>query len=217
MGQIACETCGALEERRAPTHRYCVACRRQRDLAKYRRWDAKNRPRRTEAAKRFRQEHPERRRAVEAKWYAAHGEAKKAKRRAQRAADPGPRREAARLYRAKYPERSREATRRWQAKNPQAAARHVALRNARKRAADTRLITDQDWRRLVARHRGCCAYCDKRTDRLQQEHVIPISRGGRHAIGNLLPACPRCNQSKKDKLLIEWRALHKPEVIARTG
>ncbi|TVL89887.1 hypothetical protein CD790_25470 [Streptomyces sp. SAJ15] len=31
-----------------------------------------------------------------------------------------------------------------------------------------------------------------------------MSRGGRHAEGNLAPACKPCNSSKSDKLLIEW-------------
>ena len=37
---------------------------------------------------------------------------------------------------------------------------------------------------------------------------IPISRGGSHGVGNLLPACERCNKSKATKLLIEWRTLN---------
>ncbi|MEU4427510.1 HNH endonuclease [Actinoplanes sp. NPDC024001] len=36
------------------------------------------------------------------------------------------------------------------------------------------------------------------------DHVIPVALGGRHAIGNLAPACRGCNNSKNDDLLIEW-------------
>jgi hypothetical protein len=66
-------------------------------------------------------------------------------------------------------------------------------------------FTDRDWRRLCERYRWCCAYCGSRPEKLQREHVIPIARGGRHSAGNILPACPRCNGSKKAKLLSEWR------------
>lgn len=67
------------------------------------------------------------------------------------------------------------------------------------------LVTDRDWRRLVARYRGCCAYCHEPCANLQREHVIPLSRGGRQSIGNLVPACAACNYRKRTKFLSEWR------------
>lgn len=69
---------------------------------------------------------------------------------------------------------------------------------------DVRVVTARDWRRLVQRYNGLCAYCRDRpaTD---QDHVIPVARGGRFAIGNLLPACRPCNSSKGAKLLVEWK------------
>jgi 5-methylcytosine-specific restriction endonuclease McrA len=42
-----------------------------------------------------------------------------------------------------------------------------------------------------------CAYCGAGGD-LHIEHVVPISRGGGHAIGNIVPACESCNYSKRD-------------------
>nr|WP_239115333.1 HNH endonuclease [Streptomyces sp. SID8499] len=47
-----------------------------------------------------------------------------------------------------------------------------------------------------------CVYCDAPGGTV--DHVIPLSRGGQHAEGNLVPACKSCNSSKGDKLLIEW-------------
>lgn len=80
-------------------------------------------------------------------------------------------------------------------------------RNRKSRIKANRFeFTERDWARLVARYRGCCAYCGVKPDQpLQREHVIPVARGGRHSAGNILPACPRCNGSKKAKLLSEWR------------
>ncbi len=36
------------------------------------------------------------------------------------------------------------------------------------------------------------------------EHLIPLSRGGDHTVGNLAPACTRCNSQKTDRTLEEW-------------
>lgn len=65
-------------------------------------------------------------------------------------------------------------------------------------------FTSRDWRRMCARSGGRCFYCGHLAP-LTMDHVIPITRGGRHSAGNLVPACARCNSSKKDRLIIEWR------------
>jgi len=80
-------------------------------------------------------------------------------------------------------------------------------RRARVRDNGVFAITARDWRRILQRHRQACAYCGRSGVPLQQEHVIPIARGGRHSVGNLVPACQPCNGSKGSKLLVEWRYL----------
>jgi 5-methylcytosine-specific restriction endonuclease McrA len=77
-------------------------------------------------------------------------------------------------------------------------------RKARLRLATTVGVSIRDWERLVRRHSGCCAYCGERR-KLTMDHVVPLSRGGQHAIGNILPACQSCNSSKRDELLAAWR------------
>lgn len=86
---------------------------------------------------------------------------------------------------------------------------HVAfLERAKKRKwhlrRDARRVTAADIAKMFNRFGGRCAYCGS-DDRIEVDHVIPISRGGRHAIGNLVPACIYCNRSKNDSLLIEWK------------
>jgi len=39
---------------------------------------------------------------------------------------------------------------------------------------------------------------------MEIEHVIPISKGGTHAMGNILPACHDCNSSKRAKEAEGW-------------
>lgn len=50
-----------------------------------------------------------------------------------------------------------------------------------------------------------CAYCDQPIDGLPDpEHVLPLSRGGRNDLTNLVAACRRCNADKNDLTLDEW-------------
>lgn len=72
-----------------------------------------------------------------------------------------------------------------------------------RQAAVKYVVSDRDLRRLRQRFGGSCAYCDAPANTV--DHVLPIARGGRHAIGNLLPACKSCNSQKHVRLLAEWR------------
>jgi hypothetical protein len=81
--------------------------------------------------------------------------------------------------------------------------REYALRRRNNVRASRFKVTVHDLRRLVARYGGLCAYCPNPWK--QFDHVVPVSRGGRHSIGNLVPACVRCNTSKNDALVMEWR------------
>jgi hypothetical protein len=51
-----------------------------------------------------------------------------------------------------------------------------------------------EWRAMVRAFGGNCAYCGRRA--LTVDHVVPLSRGGAHAIENVVPACHGCNMSK---------------------
>jgi 5-methylcytosine-specific restriction endonuclease McrA len=48
-----------------------------------------------------------------------------------------------------------------------------------------------------------CTYCGA-TENITVDHVIPLSRGGKHEAANLTAACYSCNSSKGAKLLDEW-------------
>jgi 5-methylcytosine-specific restriction endonuclease McrA len=60
-----------------------------------------------------------------------------------------------------------------------------------------------DWLAALAHFSYRCAYCGS-NERLQKEHVHPLSLGGEFTRSNIVPACISCNQSKKDKLLHHW-------------
>lgn len=50
---------------------------------------------------------------------------------------------------------------------------------------------------------NCCAYCGDGGD-MQIEHVHAVDNGGPHDIGNIVPACQRCNTSKRTNDMVTW-------------
>ena len=50
---------------------------------------------------------------------------------------------------------------------------------------------------------NCCAYCGGGGD-MQIEHLEPISKGGAHDIGNIVPACASCNTNKRSHPMEPW-------------
>ena len=111
---------------------------------------------------------------------------------------------------ARYREQRVAAAVAWARANPELRAAIAAQYKAARRAweqlnPDSVGIASKDWRQLVRHYRHRCAYCGGNQDGIHMDHVIPLSRGGRHAIGNVLPACQGCNLSKGAKLVAEWK------------
>lgn len=107
-------------------------------------------------------------------------------------------REQARRYRQDHP----TAAAAWWSANPEKHRLYQARRRAAK-LSQTFIITERDIRRLMHRHRGMCAYCEAEPA-THLDHVLALKRGGRHGIGNILPACAHCNHSKSARLLYPW-------------
>lgn len=53
---------------------------------------------------------------------------------------------------------------------------------------------------VFASHPNECAYC-KSVDRLQVDHIVPVSRGGNSTLDNLQILCANCNVLKRDKIV----------------
>jgi 5-methylcytosine-specific restriction endonuclease McrA len=61
----------------------------------------------------------------------------------------------------------------------------------------------------LAAMRDCgrrCVYCASPLEFAfaTLDHVFPLAKGGAHAPGNLVAACPRCNRLKADMLPVEF-------------
>lgn len=44
-----------------------------------------------------------------------------------------------------------------------------------------------------------CYYCKQTNQKLQVDHTIPLSKGGKHEIANLRMVCDFCNRAKSDR------------------
>ena len=60
-------------------------------------------------------------------------------------------------------------------------------------------------RQVFRRDDYTCRYCGKHAEDPHCDHVIPLCKGGKTELDNLVTACPACNLSKHDKTLEEWR------------
>jgi 5-methylcytosine-specific restriction endonuclease McrA len=81
-------------------------------------------------------------------------------------------------------------------------ARASRKRKRRMDAADNDL-TPLQWTQIRAAW-GACAYCGAVGVPLQRDCVLPLSRGGRYTVGNVVPACRSCNASKCNDEVTSW-------------
>lgn len=93
----------------------------------------------------------------------------------------------------------------------------AARRRTKRVAASGSDLTNDEWFRILAAW-ACCAYCGADGVALQKDCVLPISRGGRYTLDNVVPACASCNASKCNTELTSWmrrRRLDEPQFLRR--
>ncbi|MFC0314299.1 HNH endonuclease [Gordonia phosphorivorans] len=78
-----------------------------------------------------------------------------------------------------------------------------ARRRRRRMSAADHDLTDAQWTALVGEWGGC-AYCEEPDEAPQRDCILPISRGGRYTLGNVVPACRSCNASKCNAEVTQW-------------
>lgn len=130
-----------------------------------------------------------------------------ARQRDWKARNPDKVKQTRRRYYANTADRQIAKAKRWAEANADRrraiSAATAARRRARLAGGDIRTISIKDVRRLLA---SPCVVPGCSESDIQIDHIIPISRGGRHAIGNLQPLCGKHNAGKCDKTWIEFRA-----------
>lgn len=164
----------------------CKVCCREIHLA----WSNKNRDYVNEQSRLWAANNPEKKKQNSLNWY--HRNQKEANKKS---------REYARANKELFAQRKRI----WQKANPEKVRAQTERRRIRKLENSEYLITDKE---LIKLYHSPCLYCGS-VKRITLDHIIPISRGGTHGIGNIAPACLSCNSSKREKTIMEWRKLER--------
>ncbi len=98
--------------------------------------------------------------------------------------------------------RGRANTKRQRERYPERHAADRAKRRSRVSGLASTL-TKTDWKQTVAYFDSKCVYCGN-TEKLHQEHFIPLALGGEYTKNNIVPACRTCNSKKGAKHPAEW-------------
>jgi 5-methylcytosine-specific restriction endonuclease McrA len=103
-------------------------------------------------------------------------------------------------WRNTHPEQAAQIGKNFREKNPENGKLTSMRYRARKYQNGIFLVRETEIKSLLEKP---CFYCGAKSEHL--DHVTPISRGGRHSIGNLIQSCAGCNLSKSKKTIMEWR------------
>jgi hypothetical protein len=164
-----------------------------------------------------RQKHPDRQREYNKRYYEANADGMRNRSRAYRESHRDQVAEYNRKWYAEHKELANQLCRNWYQRNKERVKeqhrqyykKHPEknLRNCYRRRALIGLtvvnrLTRKQWEEIKAAYKQHCAYCGCKPEKLTQDHVIPLSKGGLHTANNVVPACPQCNIAKKDKIII---------------
>lgn len=94
-----------------------------------------------------------------------------------------------------------DRARRWAALNPEKASAHTLKKNHRRRGAEPDRLAREYVR--ILRGDPCC-YCGNHVERIEIDHITPVSDGGDGAWDNLTPSCRSCNAAKGSRTLLSF-------------
>ena len=100
-------------------------------------------------------------------------------------------------------ERIKQYQKQWIRENKEYCVAMNQKRVARLKQLPANLMA-REWIYIKDIFNHSCAYCGKHSQKLHQEHFIPLSKNGEYTKHNIIPACKSCNSSKNDKLFQEW-------------
>jgi 5-methylcytosine-specific restriction endonuclease McrA len=100
------------------------------------------------------------------------------------------------------PEKIKARCAAWRKANPERVGVNNARRRAIKRGATIVPFTAEQLTQHLNNLGNVCVYCG--ASWRHADHFIPLNKGGKHSLDNLVPACVACNTSKSDNDPFEW-------------
>lgn len=191
MKIIICSDCG--ESKQHYGHGVCHSCYNKRWNAtnphKHREYEAARRAKLGDKYKLMEQERNSspKRKEWKSNYYATHKEYFAQKQRE---------------YRQRHKDKSNERWRQWYEANPDKVKAKSIIADERRRSRINNLpstLTIEQWLFIKKVYNNRCAYCGKNSQKLTQDHVVPVSKGGGYTIDNIVPACRSCNSKKGNR------------------
>lgn len=113
--------------------------------------------------------------------------------------------EYAREWRKNNPDKTRQYHKEYFEKNKDQEKVRMRLKESKRRALKknngTFYISKKEIDKILS---SKCIICEKQ-ENITLDHIVPISRGGSHSIGNIQPMCLECNTKKINKTMVEFK------------
>lgn len=175
----------------------CKPCTKNQDAARY----ASNPKKHRERALSYYHEHKEEAARRSARRYALNRQKISERRKQHRQENIWRYKKQERASYQRNKQQKRQAAKDYAKRFPEKSRLRNATRRARLRQASIYQISSSEIKRLYTRN---CLFCEA-SEGIDLDHAIPLSRGGRHSIANLIPLCDNCNSTKYNKTIMEWR------------
>lgn len=82
---------------------------------------------------------------------------------------------------------------------PEGRIKDLNRKHLRRALQRGRSVTMAEWASILTAHNHSCAYCRRNDLPLEMDHVIALSKGGKHCPTNIVPACKPCNSAKGNR------------------
>lgn len=180
-------------------HRNAEKCRERRKLYYW-----KNRKLEIDKNKKWCQENQDKRRLHRKKYYENNKEKCLAKNKEYSNLHPDVNKKAIKKYRNKNLEKCKKMIRDWIRNNRSKLTHYRNQRSLRKRTNGGKGISYEKWQEMIEGENKFCFYCGDYPEKLTMDHFIPLSKGGKHDISNIVPACMFCNTSKNNQMPLDF-------------
>ncbi len=140
-------------------------------------------------------------------WYKLNSEIAKARSKRWVQAHPERGRAKSKRWADKHPEKHKATFQRWCKANPLKVRirRHNANIKRKAKMGSGKTISADGIKLKYQQQRGKCWWCKKPLKgKYELDHCIPLARGGKHELANIVISCPTCNHRKGSKLPVEW-------------